>query len=264
MRSAGPLVLVLSFSLAACGGGGGDPDGRVISVDAPGAIDARVDAALPTPDADLGLACLGDPGPSGTGRVPLAGRVFGVVDYDAQPFAGATVELHARADGALLDSTESAADGGFAFTTTAPVDVYFVVTADGMVPTYAYADDLAAEQDDLLFIVDTAELTRWYADAGTTYAAGARTIVALLRDCILDPALGATLDTSPSASVIYYDEPAMRWDPTLSSGDNGFALIPNAPASLTATPHYHAATFPPETIESLPSTVTMTIITPHS
>lgn len=264
MRSAIPISLLgLVLVAAACGGSTSDPDAAPATVDAPAPADARVDAPVPVPDADLGLACLGDPAPTGAGTVTLAGRVFAVVAYDAQPFAGATVELHARASGAVLDSTASDADGAFAVTTTAPLDAYFVVTAPGKVPTYAYADAVSPDQDALLFIVDTTELTRWYADAGHTYTDGARTIVALLRDCVLDVAAGATVTTSPSAAVTYYSEADKRWDPTLATGDNGFALITDAPASVTATPHYAGVDFPPETISSLSATVTLTVITPY-
>src|SRR6185503_16602236 len=100
----------------------------------------------------------------------------------------------------------SGLEGEFTLTGDAPLDAYLVVTAAGRLPSYVHVegDGMWTGQDALVFVATAAELATWYTDAGTTYAGGARTVLAVMRDCDRDEASGATLGVTPAQPVVYY------------------------------------------------------------
>jgi hypothetical protein len=260
-----PISCITTLLIAACGGGdGADPDGAP-PIDGPGAPDAAAPDAGADATPGPALDCLGDPAPAPPGPVTLDGAVFAVVDYQVAPLPGAAVELHRAGDGAVVGQAVTGGDGRYTLDLAEPVAGTFVVAAAGYLPTRAHVDvALAGDPDPLLLVADAAELAAWYADAGATYAPGARTVIAMVRDCALDTAAGATLAAAPAGAVTYYDPAAMRWDPALASAPNGFALATGLAAdAVTLTPALGVATFPPEAITALPDTLTLSFISPY-
>jgi hypothetical protein len=245
--------------VAGCGGSPVVAPDAAISIDA--APDARPDA---NPDAleALDLACVGQPA-SPPATTAIRGKVFAVVNYEIQAEVGAAVELRRSSDDGLVAEATTGADGGFEFPVTAAVAGYFVVTATGRLVTRATSDTpLDGEQDALLLVADTAEVARWYGDAGTVHAAGARTAIVAVRDCARHTADGATL-TAGAAPVTYYDHLAKRWDPALAASTNGFALIPAAPASLAVTPAIGSTVFPTKTLAPIADQLALAVLSPY-
>jgi hypothetical protein len=260
MRDAIDRVLVLSVVVlvAACGGGGDAPDAPTVGDAA--AIDAR-----PAVDAIPGLGCLGQPPPAGSGAVSIDGAVLAVEAYAVEPVAGAAVELRRRGDDGIVGQATTAADGKFTIAADAPVDGYFIVTSAGHLPTYAFDDIRQPTGDDaLLLVADAAELARWYADAGDTYAAGARTVITAVRDCDHATADTATVAIAPApGELVYYDAIAMQWDPALTAATNGFALATDVAGAVTITPAFGGVTFPAEPIAALPDALTIAVVSPY-
>jgi hypothetical protein len=257
------LQISMCLLLAACGGGNpGVPDATL--ADAAKPVDAPTEAAIDAMGPDL--SCLGQPPPSGgSGPIAITGKVFAVDHYAVAPTT-ATVELRRRSDDGLVgQATSAAADGAFSIAAPGPVDGYFVVTANGKLPTRASSDTpLTADQDALLLVADAAELGRWYADAGGSFASGARTVVAAVRDCAREPATGSTASIAPApASVVYYDDAAKRWQPALAASTNGFVLATSTAASVAITPRLGGTAFPVKQVAALPDTLTLVVISPY-
>ncbi|MBS1122997.1 MAG: hypothetical protein H6Q90_5225 [Deltaproteobacteria bacterium] len=242
--------------------------------DAPLPADARpaVDVAAPpdvapdplAPD----LACAGQPPPAGTGTGPISitGKVFAIDHYEVAPAVGAMVELRRRSDDSLVGTATAGAEGAFAIAAPSPIAGYFVVTASGHLPTRAFSDTpLAADEDAALLVVDAAELARWYGDAGTSLAAGARTVVTVVRDCAREPIDDSTVVLAPApATLVYYDDPGKRWNPALGAATNGIALATATAASLTITPRSGVTSLPAEPVEPLPDVLTLVVISPFA
>jgi hypothetical protein len=214
------------------------------------------DATIVPPDSNLAFPCLGMPAPTGDA---IAGKVFEVVDFAVSPAVGATVEIRARADDALLASGVTADDGSFAIAVTAD-DVIVAVSIDGDLPTR----EVPASRDNLLVVTASSdEVASWYAQAGAAYTLDARTVLAGVSDCDGGAAIGATITTSPAATITYYDDQAKRWDPALAASTNGFALVTNAPADLTITPAIAPTSLPPRTIAATSGTLTIAAMSPR-
>ena len=252
------LFVVVVLAAAGCGGGGDAPD-------APAAVDAAAIDAQVAVDANPALACAGQSPPTGSGAVSIDGTVLAVEDYAVEPVTGAAVELRRRSDDGVVGQAVTTADGKFTIAAAAPVNGYFIVTSAGHLPTYAFDDMRQPTGDDaLLLVADAAELARWYADAGGTYAAGARTLITAVRDCDHGTADIATVAVAPApAELVYYDTTAMQWDPALTAATNGFALATDVAAAVTITPAFSGVTFPAEPIAALPDTLTIAVVSPY-
>jgi hypothetical protein len=225
-----------------------------VAFDAP----APVDGPPPPPPIDAALPCLGQPAPT-TAPDPLVitGKIFAIDHYDATPLAGAAVALDAAtatsdADGAF---TLTIASGGHAVTGV------LAISASGFVPTFGDPGEplVGGDLDVLLAVATEDEIARWYGDAGATYAPGARTLVSATVDCARQTIAGSTI--APAA--VYYDARAKRWDPALAASTNGFALLANAPASVTLTAHAGADALPPRTVAVADAALTFAVISPR-
>lgn len=217
---------------------------------------AAPDAVVIPPDSNADFPCLGAPAPT---EGPIAGKVFEVVDFNVAPAIGATVEIRARADDALLASGVTGDDGSFSIDTAA-TDVIVAVAIDGDLPTR----ELPAARDNLLVVTASSdEVASWYAQAGATYTPDARTVIVGVSDCDGGGAAGATITTSPAAAITYYDDQAKRWDPALAASTNGFALVTGAPAELTITPAIAPTSLPPRTIAAAPGELTIAATSPR-
>jgi hypothetical protein len=250
--------------VAACSGGATEqsdaplpPDARL--VDAAVASDVATDGPAPA------LGCAGQqPPPGGAGPIAISGKVFAIDHYAVAPALGAAVELRRRSDDSLVGVATTGAEGVFTIAAPGPIEGYFVVTATGHLPTRAFSDTpFTGDEDAALLVADTAELARWYSDVGTSFVAGARTVVSVVRDCAREPITGSTVAIAPSpAKLAYYDAEAGRWDPALAASTNGVALAAQAAASLTITPSSGMTTLPSEQVAALPDVVTLVVISP--
>jgi hypothetical protein len=267
-------AIAIAAACAAGAGCGGSPTGapdaaQVADAHAP---DARApDAAAPdaAPDAMPGpdLTCLGQAAPT-TAPDPLVatGKVFSVVDYQIHALAGAPVVLRRTSDGGVLASSTTAADGSFAVSVAsggAAVDAYYVIDDGVHRPTYVYLEaPLTGTFDALIVVADDAELARWYTDAGDTWDATARTVIAQVVDCA-PKAIAASVTASPApAHRAYYDPAAHLWSPGLDASPNGYVLLTRAAASEAITAHAGGADYPVHQIAARPGALTLALVPP--
>jgi hypothetical protein len=265
-------MIAISLACAACGGSstGGAPDAAKVADAA--AADARPDA--PAPDADLPdampqpeLACLGQPAPT-TAPDPLVttGKLFAIVDYQVHALGGVTVAVRRLSDDGVIASATTADDGSFSISFAsgghAPAAYYYV--DDGVHrPTYAYLEQpLTGALDALLIVADDAELTRWYTDAGDTWDASARTVIAMVTDCA-PKVTAASVSAAPApAHLAYYDPSAQLWKPGLTESPNGYALLAHAAASVAITAHAAGDDYPLHEIAAHPGALSLAVIPP--
>jgi hypothetical protein len=267
----GPLAAV-ALAAAACG----DRPAPAVDATSPDAarLDARpaaADAAAPdaVPDAADGpdLTCLDqDPPAAAADPLVVGGTVFAVVAYQLAPVEGAPVELRRRGDGGLVASATTGADGAFTLSVAsggAPVDGYFAIATAGRLETRAYPGaPLVGGENAFLLVADAAEVGAWYDAAGEAYT-GQATVVADVVDCGDGSIAGATVDVAPApAAVVYDDDAAGRWDPTLDASGNGYALVTGAAAEVTLTAHAAGQTFPGHAVPAAPGTLTLALTPP--
>src|SRR5262245_21036119 len=270
-------IVIAAAMAAACGSSTSATPDAARTADAP-APDARApdatppppDATTPPPDAASAaeLACLDAPPPT-TAADPIAitGKLFAVDHYQVDALAGVTVALRRTSDDGAIASATTGADGAFTITTPSgehPIDGYLYLDDGVHRPTYAYAGrPLDGRTDALVIVADAAELGRWYADAGDTWSAAKRTVVAAVTDCTPRSVDGASVTTSPSpARLAYYDAAAQRWDPTLAASTNGFALLTGAGADEAITAHLGAVAWPPHAYPGHAGALTLAVVPP--
>jgi hypothetical protein len=259
------------FAVAACGSSPAAPDAPS-HADARG-LDARAPDARPDgpPDASgPDLACLGQPPPStAPDPLPVGGKLFAVDHYNVAPVTGGTVVLRHHGSDAVLAQATTAADGSFAMTVAsggAPVDAYFAISADGYRPTRVEpGDPLSGGENALMLVAADDELARWYAAAGTTYAAGARTLITASVDCANATLGGSTVAIAPApATTTYYDDVSKQWSASLAASTNGFALVTGAAATVTATASIGTTQLPPRTVTVPAATLTLALLPPRT
>jgi len=260
-------LLFVPILLAACGSPSPSvPDAPIRHPDA-----ARPDATPDAPpDAFVGpnLACLGQPPPStAPDPLPLDGKVFVVDHYQVMPFAGATVTVHRRSDDSVLaTSSVTAADGTYALSATthgAALDAYLTVAAPNEVPVRIDpGDPLTTGFFGLALVAPTAEIMRWYADAGATYSADAATTIAIAVDCDHASIAGTTVTVAPQAPVIYYN--ADHWDPTATTSDKGFALLAPGHATESIATTWHGHNLPAHAFITAAGTLTLAVVSPYA
>ena len=239
----------------------------------PVAHDARLDAPPPPPDAPPdapagpNLACLGQaPAATAPDPLPVMGTLFAIDHYQIAPLAGAAVSVRRRADDGVLASAMTASDGTFATTVASDghaIDAYFAIAATGFVAgRIDPVIPLSGGEHALMVVASDAEIARWYADANATYAPGMATLILATTDCDR-MALGQTTETAtPAAAITYYDDVAKRWDPTLATSTNGFALVTSPATSVTLTAHHAGVAFPPHAIAAPPGVLTVATVRP--
>jgi hypothetical protein len=235
------------------------------------APDAHPLDAPSSPDAPLppNLACLGQPLPT-TAADPLAiaGTVFAASRYDLAPVAAATATVRRRSDDAILATATTANDGSFAAAVASAghsVDAYVTIAASGDLATRVDpGDPLAGGENVLAVVADDAEVARWYADAGASRAAGEGALVVLVVDCQPKALAGTTIEVAPApTAIVYFDDTAKRWNPTLTSSSNGYALVIGAASRVTITAHAGAIAFPPRAATAPPAALTLAVAPPR-
>ena len=266
-------IAIAAALAAACGTKtSGAPDASPPAPDAPPIIpDAPPPDAPPiiTPDAapPPELACL-DHSPAQTASDPLVarGKLFAIVDYQVSAVQGVTIALRRASDDHELGTATTAADGSFAVSIASggvAQDAYFFVDDGVHRPTYAYPGaPLTGDEDALLIVADDAELARWYTDAGDTWSASKRTVIAAVTDC-QPKSIAASITAAPApAQLVYYDPNAQRWDATLGESANGFVLLTGANVTETITANAGTQAFPAHTFAAHPGAITLAVVPP--
>ncbi len=247
------------------------PDSAVAdsrSVDAAPDAHEPIDAAV-AGDAPVGsdFSCLGmAPPATAPDPLPVTGSVLSFTNGVAAPVTGATVVLHRRSDDVALAQATSASDGLFMMSVASgglAIDGYFTTQVAGYRP--ARADPgvpLTTDSEALVVVVSDAELTRWYAIGSDTYDSTASTLVTIASDCQRHQLTSSTLAVDPTAQVIYDSTTTNDWDAALTTSSNGFALVANVAASVTATVHA-ASDFPSHAIVAPAGTLTVALVQPY-
>jgi hypothetical protein len=274
MRLCCCLALSLTVVVACGDDSPSDPDATAdIDATAAGPDAAPVPDATPAPPDAIedrpALACLGDPAPAtAPATIRIEGNLFDGAADPIAPLPGASAELRARSDDALIAAVTTGGDGAFAFdvsTGGAPVDAYLAFAVDGYLPTrmtppHAFAADVHAPSA----VVTAAGLDAWHAQLGVTRDSERGTVLAFVWDCDENGIRGSAVATSPAGdATAHWDDDAQHWDPSPDAESNGFALTVNVPAgAVTVTAAYADATLPAATIESRPGELAIAIVDP--
>jgi len=111
-----------------------------------------------------------------------------------------------------------------------PVDGYVRVTESGHITTYAYpAQPITRDTLDNISMVTPAEFSLLAAAAGITPQAGKGFIGVLVKDCTGSAITGATVSTTPAATVLYNVAGVPSSSATATAGD-GIAYVANVTA----------------------------------
>jgi hypothetical protein len=263
-------IAIAAVIAAACGTKTGSaPDAPPPAPDAMQPPDAGPPDAPDLSDAapPANLACLGH-APSQTAGDPLiaTGKLFAVANYQVAALANVQVVLRRTSDDHELATATTAADGSFAISIAsggAAQDAYFFVDDGVHRPTYALPGaPLTGSENALIIVADDAELTRWYADAGDTWSASKRTLIAAVTDC-QPKSIAASITASPApAKLVYYDPNAQHWDPALAQSDNGFVLLTGANVTETITANAGTQSYPAHTFAAHAGAITLAVVPP--
>jgi len=231
---------------------------------------AQLDASIPTDTpAGVDLSCVGHSLPvTAPDPLPIGGKVFAIDHYQVMPAAGVTVEVRRLSDDEALATLTSDGDGAFATslsTSGAPLAAYFAFTAAGDLPSRAVpGDPLVGGEKILSLVASDAELARWAVDAGVSRAPNDGALIAVGVDCASQPLPGGALIVDPHpAALTYYDPTAMRWDPALSTGGNGIALVSGGASPLTISAQLGSTTLASHELANPGHVLTVAEITPR-
>jgi hypothetical protein len=249
-------VIVSTSALAACGGGGDDPDAPVNpQIDGPpGSADARPDAPGPpdadplTPDAMPGaFTCNGQPNPTtAPASVVIAGTTVELSLGGTTPVPNTTVDLFVAGNPTpVATTTSSGGTAAFTFndvpTGGNAVDGYMRGTFPNATQKIVYVfppQPIFQDIDNAL--VTTASnsilvgLNLIYVEPDQADTNGA--VGVLVTDCLGNPLEGATVSTNPPGSQVLYRNAA--GDPDMaatSTGPDGIGIIFNVPPGDTVT-----------------------------
>ena len=243
MRTSIRLGIALStLAVAACGGGGDDPDAAGGTVDSPsGTADARIDAYT-GPDAPPGaFTCNGQPIPNtAPATVDIAGTTveIGLGGQTAVP--NTILAVFVAGSTTPLDSTTSSgATAAFQFTGLptggVPVDGYLRGTFPGARKTsYVYPPTPIYQDIDNALTVTVSETTADLLPAliepdqlDTNGVVGIMVV-----DCLGNPIEGAVVSTAPAgnAAVMYRDAAGTPSTVQGHTGPDGIGIVFNVPA----------------------------------
>lgn len=245
MRSPAAPALALALSLLACGGGddGGGGDG-----------DGGIDAAA---------------GPDAPAMISVTGEAQTVSGTSTAPLAGATIEAFARAGGAALASTTSAADGTYTLTLAtggAAIDGYLKGTSAGRLDTYLYPPrPLAADQTGAtMLIINQQTLDLLGTFGGVTQEAGKGFIGLIVSDAAAQPLAGATVTVSPAgtARVLYAASGLPNQNATATDASGTVYIANTSTGAVTVDATMGGTDFHAVTVEARPGVITTTLLQP--
>jgi hypothetical protein len=275
-----PVVLSLSSLLlvvgpAGCGGGDGDtPDSDINIVYDAAPPDAPI--IYDAPPVEPNLACLGfTPPTTAPATIDVSGSVQELTQSGATAVADADVEVIARADGEVIDSTTSATNGAFAFvdldTDEVPLDVYGRFSKAGLRDSYFFPPlPLSEDNDQVVGLMATADFTNliFYQLANVTPMAGKGTGFGLILDCDGAPITGATVTTTPASTIRYVSFAGMFPQfGTTSTYEDGIFLLLNMDADaggeeITINASYKGMNLRVNKILSFPDAFALTAVIP--
>src|SRR6266702_2746005 len=206
MHRAMPLLALIAAGLAACGGDSSGPDAR--------------------------FACLGQALPTtAPATIVITGQAADIVTQG--PVSSAPVFAFRTGDTTTLAADTTDTPGFYSLTISTsgtPVDGYVRVTASGHITTYAYpAQPIPRDTLDNISMVTPAEFSLLAAAAGITPQLGKGFIGVLVKDCTGTAITGATVSTTPAATVLYNVAGVPSSSATATASD-GVAYVANVTA----------------------------------
>ncbi len=195
-------------------------------------IAAAVAACGSSNGPDAGFACLGQALPTtAPATIVITGQVTDIVTHN--PVSSAPVFAFRSGDTTTLAADTTNTPGFYSLTISTgatPVDGYVRVVESGHMTTYAYpAQPITRDTLDNISMVTPAEFSLLAGAAGITPQPGKGFIGVLVKDCTGAGITGATVSTTPAATVLYNVAGVPSSSATATAGD-GIAYVANVTA----------------------------------
>jgi hypothetical protein len=214
----------------------------------------------------VGFECLGQALPT---TAPTVITVIGQIKANVlspNALGGAYVFAYRTSDTTHLAGDTSNTPGFYSLTITTggtPVDGYIRVTDSTHISTYAYpAVPLAADATENVLMITSSEFTLLAAAAGITPTPGAGFIGVVVTNCAGTPLAGATVSSTPTATVLY-NAAGLPSSSAMSTASDGVAYIVNVAAGNVVI-HANASghTLRQHTVNARANAITLTQIQP--
>ncbi len=234
-----PLLALMAAGLAACGGDSSGPDAR--------------------------FACLGQALPTtAPATIVMTGQAADIVTHG--PVSSAPVFAFRTGDTTTLAADTTNTPGFYSLTIStggSPVDGYLRVTQSTYMTTYAYpAQPLRGDTVNNILMVTPTEFSLLAAAAGITPQAGKAFVGVVVKDCTGAAITGATVTSTPGATVLYNVAGVPSSSATATATD-GIAYIANVAAgnvTIMATASGH--TLRQHEVNARADAITLTEIRP--
>lgn len=250
------------LGLVACGGGGsGGPTPPVIDAPRPPDVDAAIDAAVDAPPAPM--------------MVTVTGQALERNQSGSVAVAGATIAAHRGSDETTaLATTTTDAQGNFTLvvpTGGEAIDGYLKATKAGYKETYLYPPaPIAADTIAPVNMITPAVFDLLGAFAQHTQQPGMGFIALVVVNGSTPQALpvaGATVSSTPAASVIRYSNPATGLPGNAqftATYTDGLAYLFNLPGDgvVSVNAMRTGMTFKPHNVKAWKDQLTTTLVTP--
>ena len=234
-----PLLALMAAGLAACGGDSSGPDAR--------------------------FACLGQALPTtAPATIVITGQAADIVTQG--PVSSAPVFAFRTGDTTTLAADTTNTPGFYSLTIStggSPVDGYLRVTQSTYMTTYAYpAQPLRGDTVNNILMVTPTEFSLLAAAAGIMPQPGKAFIGVVVKDCTGAAITGATVTSTPGATVLYNVAGVPSSSATATAAD-GIAYIANVAAgnvTIMATASGH--TLRQHVVNAHADAITLTEIRP--
>ena len=213
----------------------------------------------------VGFECLGQPLPTtAPATIVINGQVTDIVTHNA--VSSAPVFAFRTGDTTTLAADTTTTPGFYSLTISTrgtPVDGYVRVTESGHITTYAYpAQPITRDTVDNISMVTPAEFSLLAAAAGITPQPGKGFIGVLVKDCTGAAITGATVSTTPAATVLYNVAGVPSSSATATASD-GIAYVANVTAGdVTVKASASGHTLRQHVVNARADVITLTEIRP--
>jgi len=213
----------------------------------------------------VGFECLGQALPTtAPATIAINGQVTDIVTHNA--VSSAPVFAFRTGDTTTLAADTTTTPGFYSLTISTrgtPVDGYVRVTESGHITTYAYpAQPITRDTVDNISMVTPAEFSLLAAAAGITPQPGKGFIGVLVKDCTGAAITGATVSTTPAATVLYNVAGVPSSSATATASD-GIAYVANVTAGdVTVKASASGHTLRQHVVNARADVITLTEIRP--
>lgn len=212
-----------------------------------------------------GFECLGQPLPTtAPSAITISGQTKGNV-LSQTALAGVEV-IVSRTGSDTLAADTSSTPGLFSMTILTggtPIDGHLQLKKSGYLATYAYPSrPLAVSDSQGVLMITSSEFSLLAAAAGITPQAGKGFIGVLVKDCTGAAITGATVSTTPAATVLY-NVAGVPSSSAMSTADDGVAYIANVAAgNVTVMASVSGHTLRQHVVNARADAITLTQIQP--